>query len=119
MFFRLWTHQNHYKHSSWFEQTKRIRVSYKSNSANRFPWVADAEDSQSISVLSILENIKDTRLKFSQGSIAVSWKMPNYEEVGVKLTNTQLYKLKFAAKTKIGTTLRKTRKKFQDKELPH
>ena len=72
-----------------------------------------------MSVLTVLENIKNTRLKFSQGSITVSWKMPNYEEVGVKLTNTQLHKLKSAAKTKAGTTLRKTIKKLQDKELPH
>ena len=44
----------------------------------------------------------------------------NYEEVRVKLTNTLLNKLKFfAAKNKTGTTLRITKKNFQDEELPH
>ena len=43
--------------------------------------------------------------------------MVNYEEVRVKLTNTQLIKLKFAAESKNGTKLRTTKKNFQDKEL--
>ena len=34
--------------------------------------------------------------------------MKNYEEARIKLTNTQLSKLKSAAKNKTGTTLRKT-----------
>ena len=42
--------------------------------------------------------------------------MVNYEEVRVKLTNTQLHKLKPATKDKAGTTLER---KVQDKELPH
>ena len=45
--------------------------------------------------------------------------MPNYEEAGVKLIHTQLNKLKYAAKYKTGTTLKITKKKRQDKELPH
>ena len=46
--------------------------------------------------------------------------MASYLEVRVKLTNTQLNKLKSAAKNKIGTILRiKKQKKFQDEELPH
>ena len=49
-------------------------------------------------VLAVLEQIKETRLKFSQGSLTVLWKMTNCEEAGVKLTNTQLDKLKSAAK---------------------
>ena len=53
---------------------------------------------QSMSVLTILEKIKKTRLKFSQGSITVSWKMPNYQKARTKLTSTQLNKLKSAAK---------------------
>ena len=43
----------------------------------------------------------------------------NYEEARVKITNTQLGKWKYAAKSKTGTTLRITKKTFQDKELPH
>ena len=45
--------------------------------------------------------------------------MANYEEARVKLANTQLNKLKSAAKNKTGTILRITRKNFQDEELPH
>ena len=39
--------------------------------------------------------------------------MANFEEARVKLTNTQLNKLKSAAKNKTGITLRMTKKKFQ------
>ena len=45
--------------------------------------------------------------------------MANYEEARAKLTNTQLAKLKFAAKNKAGTTLKITKIDFQDEELPH
>ena len=38
--------------------------------------------------------------------------MANYEEARVKLTNTQLNKLKSAAKNKTGTTLRITKGNF-------
>ena len=37
--------------------------------------------------------------------------MVNYQEVRVKLTNTQLNKLNFAAKIKTGTILRLNKKK--------
>ena len=43
--------------------------------------------------------------------------MANHVEVRVKLTNTQLKKLISA--NKAGTTLRITKKKFQDEELLH
>ena len=39
--------------------------------------------------------------------------------MGVKLTNTQLNKLKSAAKNKTGTTLRINKKSFQDEGLSH
>ena len=42
-----------------------------------------------------------------------------YEEARVKLTNTQLQKLKAAVTNKTGKTLRITKKSFQDDELPH
>ena len=45
--------------------------------------------------------------------------MASYEEARVKLTNTQLNKLKCLTKNKTGTTLRITKKNFQDEELPH
>ena len=41
--------------------------------------------------------------------------MTNYEEARVKKTNTQLNKLKSAARIKTGTTYRITKKYFQDK----
>ena len=45
--------------------------------------------------------------------------MANYQEARVKLTNTQLNKLKSAAKKKTGTILRSNKKNFEDEELPH
>ena len=45
-------------------------------------------------------------------------KMANYQEAIVKLTNTQLNKLKSAAKNNTGTTLKITKKIFQNEELP-
>ena len=45
--------------------------------------------------------------------------MVNYQEWRVKLTNTQLNKLKSAAKNKARTILRINKKNFQDEELPH
>ena len=39
-------------------------------------------------VLTILEKIKETKLKLSQGSLTALWKMANYQEARVKLTNT-------------------------------
>ena len=51
-----------------------------------------------MSILAILEKIKETGLKFSQGSITVLQTMTNYQEERVKLANTLLNKLKSAAK---------------------
>ena len=45
--------------------------------------------------------------------------MANYQETKVKLTNTQLNKLKFAAKNKTAKILRINKKNFEDEELPH
>ena len=45
--------------------------------------------------------------------------MSNYQEARVKLTNTQLNKLKSAAKNKTGAILRLSKKNFEDEELPH
>ena len=80
----------------------------------------DAGDNdQSMFVLTILEKLKETRLKLSQGSVTVLWIMTNYQEMKVKLTNTRLNKLKFAAKSKTETIFRLNKKNFKDEELTH
>ena len=45
--------------------------------------------------------------------------MVNYQEARIQLKNTQLNKLKSAAKNKTGTILRLNKKKFEDLEFPH
>ena len=45
--------------------------------------------------------------------------MVNYQEVGDKLTNAQLNKLKSAAESKTETVLWSNKKKVEDEELPH
>ena len=45
--------------------------------------------------------------------------MTSYQEVRVKVTNTQWNKLKSAEKNKTGTILKINQKNFQDEELPH
>ena len=45
--------------------------------------------------------------------------MANYQEVRVKLTNTQLNKLKSAAKNKTWTILRLNKKNVEGEELRH
>ena len=45
--------------------------------------------------------------------------MANHREVRVKLTNTQLNKLKFSVKNKPWTKLRVNQKNFGDEKLPH
>ena len=77
------------------------------------------DDAESMFILTILEKIKETRLKFSQGSVTVLQKMANYQEARVKLTNTQLNTLKYAARNKAGTILTLNKKIFEDEELSH
>ena len=45
--------------------------------------------------------------------------MTNYQEARVKLTNTQLNKLKSIAKNKAGKILRLNKKNSEDEKLPH
>ena len=45
--------------------------------------------------------------------------MVEYSKVNVKLTNTQVKKLKTAVKDKTGTTLRMNLKMIDGKDLPH
>ena len=45
--------------------------------------------------------------------------MANYQEAKVKLTNTQLKKLKSTVKNKKSKILRLNKKNFEDEEVPH
>ena len=45
--------------------------------------------------------------------------MANFQEIRAKLTNVQLNKLKYTARNHTGTTLKITRKNFQNEKLPH
>ena len=63
-------------------------------------------------ILMILEQIKKTSLKFSQGSVTVLYIMANYQEAVIKVTNFQLNKLKSAPKHKTGTTLKNKSEKL-------
>ena len=64
-------------------------------------------------ILTILQKIKEKRLKVSQGSVTVLQKMANYQEARVKLTNTQLNR----NKNKTGTILRLNKKTFEYEEF--
>ena len=80
----------------------------------------DAKDNdQSMFVLIILEKIKETRLILLQWSVTVFKKTTSYQEVRVKLTNTQLNKLQSPAKNKTGTILRSNKNNVENEELPH
>ena len=70
-------------------------------------------------LLTVLEKNKEMRLKLSQGSVTVLWRMINYKEVRVKLTNTRLNKLKSAVKSKAGPILRINKNNFEYEELPN
>ena len=72
-----------------------------------------------VTILTILDKIKESWLKFSQGSVTVLQKIAKYEEARVKLTNSQLNKLKSAARNKTGTTWRITKKNFQYEKQPY
>ena len=69
---------------------------------------------QCMFVLTILERIKERGQTCFQGSVTVLWKMANFQEIRAKLTNAQLNKLKYPARNHAGTTLKITRKNFQD-----
>ena len=45
--------------------------------------------------------------------------MTNYQDARIKLTNTQLNKLKSAAKNQTRTILRINKKNFEDEQFPH
>ena len=45
--------------------------------------------------------------------------MIEYNKINVKLSDTQLKKIKSAVKDKTGTTLRRSLKMFNENDLPH
>ena len=63
-------------------------------------------------VLTILEKIKETRLKFSQESVTILQIITRYQEGRVQITNTKLNKLKSEVKNNTGTILKINKKKF-------
>ena len=69
----------------------------------------------------ILEQLKETMLEFSKGTAKVLQlvSMVECSKVNVKLTDTQLKKLKTAVKNKTGTTLRINLKMLNANDLPH
>ena len=71
-----------------------------------------AVNDQALFVLTVFEKINETKLKFSQECVTVLWKTPTYEEGRVKLTKTQLNKLKPATKNKAAATFKITKKNF-------
>ena len=78
MFIRLWLDQNlFYINSSSFKQTKITRCWFKSNSRNRICWTIKKKLNSSNSnveskfTLTILEKMKEKRLKFSQGTVTL------------------------------------------------
>ena len=69
-------------------------------------------------VLTIFKKRKKI-LKFSQAGVTVLQMMVKYQEMRIKVTNTQLNKLKPAAKNKIRAILQIIKETFQDEELLH
>ena len=65
-------------------------------------------------VCTVLEKSKETKLEFHKGTGKVLWLHINgkYNKENVKLSDTQLKKLKTAVKNKTGTTLRMSFKMF-------
>ena len=82
----------------------------------------ESGNDQSTFVLKILEKIKETRLKFSQGSIkrlkVTRLKFSQGSITRLKVTNTQLNKLKSAVNNKAGTILILNNKNLEHEELP-
>ena len=73
--------KNHYRLITIeLSRQKQLRCCSKSNSTNRICWTirktsynaTNAGNDQSMFILTILEKIKETTLKFSQGSVTVS-----------------------------------------------
>ena len=88
-----------------FQLSKQKELDAEPKSIQKFGQLnklrADHND-ESMFILTTLEKINEIRLKFSQGRVTVLQKMTNYQEARNKLTNTQLNKLKSAARNNTG-----------------
>ena len=69
----------------------------------------------------VLEKLKETILEFYKGTGKVLriTLMVEYSKINVKLRDTQVRKLKTAAKNKTGPTLRMSLKMFNEKDVTH
>ena len=70
-------------------------------------------------VLRMVKKKLKKRPKSCQGGLTVLQKMANYGEARDKITNAQLNNLTCTSKNKCGTTMRITKKTFQDENLPY
>ena len=61
----------------------------------------NADDTQAMFILAIVEKIKETRIKLSQGNVTTLQKIANYEEAISKSPTSQLKKLKSADKIRL------------------
>ena len=126
MFIRLWLYQKSYRLIAVdINRQKELDGDPKAIQQIKFvgQWTklkTDNTNVQSMFVLMVLEKIKKRKkeTKFSSRNCN-SITMANHQEHKVKLTNTQLNKLKSAAKNKAGTILKINNKNFEDEELPH
>ena len=80
--------------------------------------ITDAGNDQSMCPNNFRKNQRNKITIFSSKHNGII-KIANYQEMKLKLTNTQLNKLKSAAKNMTGQILRLTKKNFEDEELPH
>ena len=85
-----------------------------------FQGVAVGVDNAKVRLYTILEKLKETVLKFFKGAAKVMWiiYMVEYNKVNVKLSDSQLNKLKSATKNQTGVTLRMNIKMFDGNYLP-
>ena len=86
-----------------------------------FQGVAGEADNIKIRLYTILEKSEETVLEFYKGKTKVLWivEIVEYNKVNVKLSNSQLNKLKSAAKNQTGVILRMNIKMFNGNNLPH
>ena len=78
MFIRSWIHQNHYRLTA-LDLRRREELDDDQKTIQQIEFVGqlksvdgiNADGTQSMFILRILEKINETRLKFSQGSITV------------------------------------------------
>ena len=78
MFIRSWIHQNHYRLKA-LDLSRQEELDDDQKTIQQIKFVEElrnvdginADGTQSMFILTILEKIKETRLKFSQGSITV------------------------------------------------